>query len=271
LADEILTEGEGQIKAMICIAGNPVLSSPNGERLAEAFDQLDFMVAVDIYLNETTRHADIILPAATGLEIPHYDIFFNSFSVKNTVKYSSPLFEKEDNQKYDWEITRKLISVITDQPESNLTPEIVLDNMLQSGIYGDQGLSLEMLKEHPHGIDLGALKPCLISRLQTNDDKIRIAPQLFVDDLERLKTTFFTEKKSAEEFPFQMIGRRLLRSHNTWMHNSYRLVKGRNECTMMLHPNDAESLQIQNGDKVKVTSRVGLYPYRKDGDMLGKG
>ena len=257
LADEILTEGEGQIKAMICIAGNPILSSPNGSRLAKAFDQLDFMVSVDIYLNETSRHADIILPAATGLEIPHYDIFFNVFSVKNTAKYSPPLFEKEENQKYDWQILRRLISILTDQPESQLTPEYVLDSMLQSGIYADQGLNLDILKEHPHGIDLGALQPCLISRLQTNDDKIHLAPQLFIDDLERLKSTFFAEKEFENEFPFQMIGRRLLRSHNTWMHNSYRLVKGRNECTLILNPKDAETLQIQNGDTVKVTSKVG--------------
>ena len=257
LADEILTEGDGQIKAMICIAGNPVLSSPNGERLASALSKLDFMVSVDIYLNETSRHADIILPVATGLEIPHFDIFFNIFSVKNTVKYSPPLFEKRLDQKYDWEILRKFISILTDQPESQLTPEYVLDNMLQSGIHSDKGLNLEMLKQHPHGIDLGALQPCLVNRLQTNDDKIRLAPQILVDDLARLKSTFFSNKSLSNEFPFQMIGRRLLRSHNTWMHNSYRLVKGKNECTMILNPRDAEALQIQNGDIVKVTSKVG--------------
>jgi anaerobic selenocysteine-containing dehydrogenase len=257
LADEILTEGDGQIKAMICIAGNPVLSSPNGERLASALSKLDFMVSVDIYLNETSRHADIILPVATGLEIPHFDIFFNIFSVKNTVKYSPPLFEKRLDQKYDWEILRKFISILTDQPESQLTPEYVLDNMLQSGIHSDKGLNLEMLKQHPHGIDLGALQPCLVNRLQTNDDKIRLAPQILVDDLARLKSTFFSNKSLSDEFPFQMIGRRLLRSHNTWMHNSYRLVKGKNECTMILNPRDAEALQIQNGDIVKVTSKVG--------------
>jgi anaerobic selenocysteine-containing dehydrogenase len=257
LADEILTEGDGQIKAMICIAGNPVLSSPNGERLASALSKLDFMVSVDIYLNETSRHADIILPVATGLEIPHFDIFFNIFSVKNTVKYSPPLFEKKLDQKYDWEILRKFISILTDQPESQLTPEYVLDNMLQSGIHSDKGLNLEMLKQHPHGIDLGALQPCLVNRLQTNDDKIRLAPQILVDDLARLKSTFFSNKSLSDEFPFQMIGRRLLRSHNTWMHNSYRLVKGKNECTMILNPRDAEALQIQNGDIVKVTSKVG--------------
>ena len=215
------------------------------------------MVSVDIYLNETSRHADIILPVATGLEIPHFDIFFNIFSVKNTVKYSPPLFKKRLDQKYDWEILRKFISILTDQPESQLTPEYVLDNMLQSGIHSDKGLNLEMLKQHPHGIDLGALQPCLVNRLQTNDDKIRLAPQILVDDLARLKSTFFSNKSLSNEFPFQMIGRRLLRSHNTWMHNSYRLVKGKNECTMILNPRDAEALQIQNGDIVKVTSKVG--------------
>lgn len=257
LADEILTEGEGQIKAMICIAGNPILSSPNGERLAEAFEQLDFMVAVDIYLNETTRHADIILPAATGLEIPQFDVFFNVFSVKNTVKYSPPLFEKTEEQRYDWQILRRLVSILKNEPESDLTPDKILDNGLKYSSYGKEGMSLEKLKQYPHGLDLGALRPCLIERIETKDDKIHLTPPLFVNDLPRLKNTFFSNQNSEEEFPFQLIGRRLLRSHNTWLHNSYRLVKGRNECTLLLHPKDAESLNIENGQAVKVRSKIG--------------
>lgn len=257
LADEILTEGEGQIKAMITIAGNPVLSSPNGERLAEAFDQLDFMVSVDIYLNETTRHADIILPSTTGLEVSQYDIFFNVFSVKNTVKYSPALFEKQPEQKHDWEIFRKLTSIFSKQPESSMTPELILDHGLKNGNYGKEGLSLEKLKQYPHGMDFGALRSCLVERLETQDGKIQLTPSFFVEDLERLKDTFFSNQKSKTEFPFQMIGRRLLRSHNTWLHNSYRMVKGGNHCTLLLHPNDATKLQIENKQIVKVVSKVG--------------
>ena len=257
LGDEILTEGEGQIKALFCIAGNPVLSSPNGNRLSKAFDELDFMVAIDIYLNETTQHADIILPAATGLEIAHYDIFFNVFSVRNSVKYSPPLFQKTDDQKYDWEILRRLISMLTNQPESNLTPEFVLDNALQAGTHAKKGLNLEVLKQNPHGIDLGALQPCLVERMQTDDGRIQLCPEILVADLERLKSSMAEEVKVEKDFPFQLIGRRLLRSHNTWMHNSHRLVKGRNECTLLIHPNDAERLGIENKSIIKVVSEVG--------------
>lgn len=185
LADEILTPGEGQIRAMITIAGNPVLSSPGGARLEQAFDSLDFMVSVDIYLNETTRHADIILPATTGLEVRHFDVFFNSFAVRNTAKFSEPMFEKTPDQKHDWEILRDLSLHLTGREDDGVTPEMMLDGGLKHGAYGEQGMSLAMLKANPHGVDLGALQPCLQQRLQTEDGLIHIAPQLYLDDLKR--------------------------------------------------------------------------------------
>jgi len=257
MADEILTEGEGQIKAMFCVAGNPVLTTPNGERLAKGLDGLDFMVSVDIYINETSRHADIILPGATGLETSHFDITFNAFAVKNVAKYSPPLFEKTEEQWHDWEILRKLTSILTGQPEMNLTPEVMLEGGLQASSHAASGMSLEKLKQYPHGIDLGALKTCLQKRIQTDDDKIRIAHPVFIKDLDRLKDTFFSTEKTENKFPFQMIGRRLLRSHNTWLHNSYHLVKGRNECTLIINPTDAQKLNIENGQLVNLSSKIG--------------
>lgn len=257
LADEILTEGEGQIKAMFCIAGNPVLSTPNGERLAEAFDQLDFMVAQDIYLNETSRHADIILPGATGLETSHFDVVFNVFAVRNVAKYSPALFEKTDEQRHDWEILKRLTSIFSNRPENALTPEMMLEGGLMASGYAKDGLNLEKLKQYPHGMDLGEMRPCIQQRIQTDDDKIQLTPKVYIDDLERLKSTFFNNQNTNSEFPLRLIGRRLLRSHNTWLHNSYRLVKGRNECTLIIHPTDAARFHIENGQIVKLSSNVG--------------
>jgi anaerobic selenocysteine-containing dehydrogenase len=269
LADEILTEGEGQIKAMITIAGNPVLSSPSGDKLAQAFDGLDFMVSVDIYLNETTKHANIILPATTGLENAHYDIFFNSFSVRNNVKYSPPLFEKAENQRADWQILKEISSRLTGLAVDNYTPEMVLDMELKSGPYGKQGMSFAKLLEHPHGIDLGALAPCLIKRLKTESGKIQLVPALYLEDLPRLQLVL-SQPAHNKAFPFELIGRRLARSHNTWTQNSRRLVKGKNPCTLQVNPEDAKSLGLKEGQRVSLSSEKGAVNIEItiDADML---
>jgi len=213
-------------------------------------------VAVDIYLNETTKYADIILPATTGLENSHYDIFFNSFSVRNNAKYSEPLFAKEDNQRADWEILKGIASGLTGIPNDGFTPELVLDMELKTGPYGEQGLSLKKLKENPHGIDLGPLQQCLIERIKTADGKVNLAPQLYLDDIPRLKE-MLSQPARDENYPFDLIGRRLARSHNTWTQNSRRLVKGKNPCTLQLNPKDAENLGIENGQLLSVSSNVG--------------
>ena len=257
LADEILTEGEGQIRAMITVAANPVLTSPNGARLAEAFKQLDFLVCVDIYLNETTQHADIILPATSGLECSYYDIYFNAFAVRNTAKYSPYLFEKTDTQRHDWEILKEISHRITGTENNGVTPEAILDYELRNGPYGHQGMSLEKLKQHPHGFDLGPLKPNLIKRLKTQDGKIHIAPELFLNDIPRLHQQAKQDAQTAQHFPFQLIGRRLPRSHNSWTQNSYRLIKGKNPCTLFMHSHDAKYLGVNSGDKVNVISAIG--------------
>ncbi len=270
LAEEILTPGDGQIRAMITIAGNPVLSSPGGAELEKAFDSLDFMVSVDIYLNETTCHADIILPSTTGLEVSHYDVFFNSFAVRNTAKFSEPLYEKTANQKHDWEILRDLGLHLTGREDDGLTPEIMLDGALKQGAYGEQGMSLEKLKANPHGVDLGPLQPCLEQRLQTEDGKLHIAPQLYLDDLKRLNDSGIINGGRNSNYPFAMISRRLARSHNTWTQNSHRLVKGRDPCTLQINPEDAAKLGLQDGQTAVVSSTTGSIqmPVELDEDMF---
>jgi anaerobic selenocysteine-containing dehydrogenase len=259
LAEEILTEGEGQIKSLITIAGNPVLSTPSGHKLAQAFDTLEYMVAIDIYLNETTKHADIILPGTTGVENSHFDIFFNSFSVRNTVKYSAPLFEKEENQRADWQILNELAARMSNaktDEQQQITPEMILDMELKQGPYGAQGMSLQKLKENPHGIDIGPLMPCLQERIKTANGKVNLFPQLYADDLPRLNAVMQQAAKNAQ-FPFDLISRRLVKSHNTWTQNSARLVKGKNPCTLEINSIDAEQLAIKTGQIVKVSSSVG--------------
>lgn len=264
LAEEILTEGEGQVRALFTIAGNPVLSAPGGDDLDEAFGQLDYMVSVDIYLNETTRHANIILPPTHGLENSHFDVFFNSFAVRNTVKYSPPLFEKTGKQKPDWEILKLLASALTGAPDDGVTPEQMLDFALQSGHYKEQGMSLQKLLDNPHGIDLGPLKSCLDARIRTADSKIQLAPQIFLDDLPRLMASAESNADERQEYPFDLIGRRLARSHNTWTQNSRRLVKGRNPVTLQLHSEDAKQLQVVTGDTVTVRSATGKIAIEVD-------
>ena len=256
LAEEILTEGEGQIKAMITIAGNPVLSTPNGQQLDQALEQLDFMLSIDIYINETTRHANIILPPATGLEVDHYDLIFHVLAIRNTTKYSPALFEIEDRQRFDWQILEELAHRLSGKPKLGLQPRQILDSALSKGPYPGQQLSTSKLMDHPHGIDLGPLRPCLPERLLTPDQKIDLVPKNMLQDLNRLHQHLEEELK-ASNYPFRLIGRRLLRSNNSWMHNAYRLVKGPEACTLLLHPNDAAQLEIGNGQLVKVQSRVG--------------
>ena len=270
LADEILTPGEGQIRGMITIAGNPVLSSPGGARLEQAFDSLGFMVSVDIYLNETTRHADIILPATTGLEVPHFDVFFNSFAVRNTAKFSEPMFEKTPDQKHDWEILRDLALHLTGREDDGVTPEMMLDGGLKQGAYGEQGMSLAKLKANPHGVDLGPLQPCLQQRLQTEDGLIHIAPQLYLDDLKRLDASGLLDQARNPDYPFAMISRRLPRSHNTWTQNSHRLVKGKNPCTVQMSVADADRLGLKDGQLAQVASPTGSIqlPVEINDDMF---
>src|SRR5712692_3179039 len=277
LAEEILTEGPGQIKALVTSAGNPVLSTPNGRQLDRALAGLEFMVSIDPYINETTRHAHIILPPSSSLERTHYDLVFHLLAIRNTAKFSHALFQPGAETRHDWEI---LLELQTRMEHTGLLgrlfgsvkrklikrffgPERILDLGLRFGPYGgklnpfSKGLPLRKLKEAVHGIDLGPLSSCLPGRLRTSDKRIDLAPEVLVKDVERVKSRFRDNASRHSNGDLLLIGRRQLRSNNSWMHNSQRLVKGKPQCTILMHPTDAAQRQLRPGQKVSVRSGVG--------------
>ncbi len=280
LAEEIESEGPGQIRALLTSAGNPVLSIPNGARLDRALKGLEFMVSIDPYLNETTRHADIILPPASPLQRDHYDLALNMLSVRNVAKFSPAVFSREGHERNDWEIffelyirlapkqaMRKLgrfaapIASVSERflraTLRHLSPKRLLDIGLRAGPYGNKGraggLSLKSLQASPHGIDLGALEPQLPGVLDTESQTIELCPETYLGDIKRLHQHLL----SVPDGGLVLIGRRQLRSNNSWLHNSQRLVKGKKRCTVLIHPNDAEKRGITEGAEVVVSSRVG--------------
>ncbi|THF87306.1 molybdopterin oxidoreductase family protein [Deinococcus sp. KSM4-11] len=245
MAEEMLTPGSGQVRALVTIAGNPVLSTPDGAGLDRALQGLEFMVSIDPYLNETTRHAHVILPPATGLEVAHYDVIFHHFAVRNTARYSEPLLPIGDDQRFDHQILGGLTQRLTGKAGS--PPATRLDLGLQHGPYRT---SLDDLRQHPHGVDFGPLTPCLPERLLTADSRLNLAPAAMLADLPRLHATL-----SFPVPPLVLIGRRDLRSNNSWMHNTPRLMRGPSRCTVQLNPADAPGLEP--GQDVVIQSRVG--------------
>lgn len=249
MAEEMETPGEGQIKALFVVAGNPVLSSPNGRRLDAALGTLDLMVSVDMYMNETARRAHYILPPAGPLEKDHYGMFLLPIAVRNFAKYSPPIFEKDADTLADWEILRGLAAAIEGREPSGSTPPQMLDSMLQSGPYKT---SLAELADHPSGKDFGALNPGMFpDRLKTKDKRITVARAELIADLDRLR------ESAAHDSRLRLIGRRDIRSNNSWMHNSARLVKGPERCTVMINPTDARARNLGDGSMAEVSSRVG--------------
>ncbi|MHC9295564.1 molybdopterin-dependent oxidoreductase [Mycobacterium sp. LTG2003] len=291
LAEEIDTPGEGQIKAMITIAGNPVLSAPDGDRLDRALDSVGFMVSVDPYLNETTRHADVILPPPPPSQSPHFDFALNNLAVRNNVRYSPPVLpsaERPDEAEIlarialivfglgpdgdpalvDEQVisttlakeTADPASPVAGRPVEELTAMIAsgpgyerrLDMMLRLGPYGDafgaepEGLTLARVKAAPHGIDLGPLRPRLLEVLRTSTGRIELAPEPLVADAARMRETLGRNPDG-----FVLIGRRHLRSNNSWMHNVPALVGGTNRCTLRIHPDDAAELGVTGTVVVK--------------------
>ncbi len=297
LAEEIDTPGEGQVRALFTVAGNPLLSTPNSGRLEKAVEGLDLMVSIDIYVNETSRHADVILPAPEPLEKAHYDLAFYQLSTRNIANYSPSVFEREGPA--EWEVFMRLAGVIAGRgPNADVAlfdgmviqtliqrevgneaspiagrdpaellealeprrgPERVLDFMLRSGPYGDgfgadpDGLSLDLLEQNPHGIDLGPLQPRLPDVLRTASGMIELAPEPIIEDLDRLRAAMARERNGG----MVLIGRRQLRSNNSWMHNLPALVKGKESCTLHIHPDDAERLGLANGETALISSAAG--------------
>jgi anaerobic selenocysteine-containing dehydrogenase len=300
LAEEIETSGEGQIRALITIAGNPALSTPNGERLSRALDSLDFMVSLDLYLNETTRHADVIFPALSPLEESHFDAVFNQFAYRNAARYSPPVFPTPTDRPQEWHTLLRLTGIVSGQgsnsdldalddfvaltqvqravgnsqspvyehdPEKLLAalaprrgPERIVDLALRTGPYGDgfrsqsDGISLTRLETHPHGVDLGPLQPRLPDALRTPSGKVELAPQPLVDDVARLRSSLARNHGNGQ---LHLVGRRHLRSNNSWMHNLPLLAAGRPRCTLHVHPTDAERLGLTDSSTARVQSRTG--------------
>ncbi len=299
LAEEILEPGEGQLRALITIAGNPILSTPASEKLDAALDSLDFMVSVDVYLNETTRHADVVLPGVTPLRRSHYDFAFYQLSVRNVANYSPPLFELPEDTPDEWEVLLRLGATLSGQgadadldslddalfamtvasavgdPTSPIHgrtaeaiyaasngwrgPERILDHLLRTGPYGDRygdnpdGLSLSQLAASPHGVDLGPLASRLPDDLCTPSGKVELAPPELIADVPRLRTLL----EGGEEDSLLLIGRRDVRSNNSWMHNVDVLVKGKERCTLQINPADATRIGVETGARAKVSSAAG--------------
>jgi anaerobic selenocysteine-containing dehydrogenase len=279
LREEIETPGEGRIRAMVTIAGNPVLSTPDGRSLARAFEGLDFMVAVDIYLNETTRHADVILPPTSALERDQYDLVFHSLAVRNTARYTPAVFAKDDDQRHDWQIFGALAARLQQRLRSKAplrarlvararmtaSPAVVLTGLLATG----RKVSMRRLRKHPEGVDLGPLRPTMPGRLQTKGKRIDLAPALVVDDLDRLRASLAAGDAAGPD-ELLLIGRRHKQDCYSWLHNTPRLTRGKPRHHLLMHPDDLAARGITDGARVTVTSRVGSVEVEATGvdDMM---
>lgn len=301
MAEEIATPGENQIRAMITVAGNPVLSTPHSVQLDAALADLEFMVSIDIYLNETTRHADVILPTPSALEKDHYDLGLLLYAVRNIANYSEPVIERDPSMPEEWETIVRLGAILqglgTDVAPAVIDDQLIaamvssgvaqssspifgrdadeivgqlsaknrhgtarmLDYLLQTGPYGaafganPKGISLDYLLANPHGVDLGALEPRIPEMLRTPSGRIELSPPQFIADLVRLEASI----DAHDATQMLLVGRRELKSNNSWMHNLKILTKGSLSCTAQIHPDDARRLGATDGDMVRIESRVG--------------
>ncbi|GAA5137395.1 molybdopterin oxidoreductase family protein [Alloalcanivorax gelatiniphagus] len=266
LREEIETPGEGQVRALLTVAGNPVLSTPDGSRLDGALRGLDFMAAVDIYVNETTRHADVILPPTTALERDHYDLVFHVLAVRDTARFTPAVFEKEADQRHDWQIFREITLRTTarldrkppwrkrlvQRARLTASPTLLVTALLRRG---SSGVTMAKLRARPSGIDLGPLRPHqLPERLPARSKRIDLAPALVVEDVARLAAVEPAGRRPDE---LLLIGRRHQQDCNSWMHNSTRLTKGRPRHQLLMNPRDLRERGLVDGSRVRVTSRVG--------------
>jgi anaerobic selenocysteine-containing dehydrogenase len=312
LAEEILDADDDRVRALITIAGNPILSTPDSNRLDEALASLDFMVSIDIYLNETTRHADVILPGSTPLRRPHYDFAFYQLAVRNVANYSPALYEMPEGTLHEWQVMLRLggvvagmgpnadIGVLDDMVFSTMVdraignpdspihgrerdgilvasrpeggPERILDFMLRTGPYGDgygadpEGLSLSTLEGAPHGLDLGPMQSRFPDDLCTPSGRVELAPEPLLADTARLREVVGRPRDGG----LLLIGRRDVRSNNSWMHNIDVLVKGKERCTLRMSPTDARRVGVSDGGMAKISTETGtlVAPVEVTVDMM---
>ncbi|HZR80966.1 MAG TPA: molybdopterin-dependent oxidoreductase [Candidatus Binatia bacterium] len=296
MAEEIDSAGDDRMRAMVTLCGNPVLSTPNGDRLGRALATLDFMVSVDIYLNETTRHAHVILPTTTAFEETNFDFLFQTTSIRNMARWSPRVFEPAAGALSHWRVMMEIAARLNDttvatyeqflfegmlsafvgvpggrcadvdpaaaraQLARESGPDRLIDLMVRSGPYGDRfdddaaGLSVAKLRAVPHAVDLGPLEPRLPDVLKTPGRRIPLAHELFVRDVPRLRAKL---AQSADARTLLLVGRRQLRNMNSWLHNVDLLARGRERCTLLVHPADAARLGLSDGGRARVRSRVG--------------
>ena len=233
-----------------------MLSTPNGRQLDRALGSLDFMLSIDIYLNETTRHADLILPPTSALNHDHYDLIFNAFAVRNVTRYNDALWARPQDERFDWEIFTGIGTRLAAKLGREFTaiPELehIINGLLKkSG--NREGTTLESLKATPHGVDLGALKPSLRARIETPDKQIDCAPAPMLADIARFNMSLLTTASKS----LRLIGRRHVRSNNSWMHNYHRLVKGKVRNHLLMHPDDLAAHGLESGQIIELTSRIG--------------
>lgn len=254
LREEILTPGDGQIRALITSAGNPVLSTPDGQALDAALPQLQFMLSIDIYMNESTRHADLILPPASFLSQDHYDSVFNAFAVRRVARLNQPVQTQADDERADWEIINGIgqaFATATGKAWQALPPP---KQLIAMGLArGSSGLGMEDLVAAEHGIDLGPLQPSLLRRLETASGNIEAAPELLMEALSKLTSN----TQNAQHNALLLIGRRDIRSNNSWMHNAPRLIKGKARHQLFMHELDLQQRGLADGNTVCVRSDVG--------------
>ncbi len=281
LAEEMETPGEGQVRALLTYAGNPVLSTPNGRRLDRALAGLDFMVSIDLYVNETTRHADVILPPAWGLAEDHVDLMFANYFVRNVARWSPAVVARKADERADWEILLALTERLGGGPSGNRVvdglakaagwfgfawhPDTMADLALRTGRYGDgfnpwsSGLNRRKLEAAPHGIDLGPLETGIARRVFHHDGKMHLTDGPFPGALAKLAATLPHAPAAGE---LLLIGRRELRTNNSWMHNVPAMVSGRERCVLLVHSDDARGAGVVHGDVAVLESRVYSGPLR---------
>lgn len=288
LAEEIETPGPGQVRALVTFAGNPVLSTPNGTRLAAALGRLDFMVAIDLYVNETSRHADVILPPAWALAEDHLDLIFSQVFVRNVARWSPPVVRRRSEERADWEILLELIERLGGGPSGKpavdrvlrvarrlgwrWTPGPTLALALRLGPRGDRflpwskGLNAKRLKRAPHGVDLGPLEPGVARRIVHRDRRVHLEIAPLLTALDKLPSEIDRARDPDE---LLLVGRRELRTNNSWMHNVPHLVSGRERCVLLVHPDDARRAGVGDGDTAILESRVhcGELPVRVSTEM----
>lgn len=286
LADEMLTPGDGQVRALLTVAGNPVLSTPNGARLTRALDGLDFMVAVDFYINETTCQADVILPPTSALERDHYDLVFHVLAVRNTARFTSAVLPPAADTRHDWEIFRELgLRMMRARRQDRrrvrgqaawreLRERVAREARLRTSptrivaallLTGRTGVTLRRLRKHPDGVDLGPLRASLPGRLRTTDRRIDLAPRLLLDELPTVAAALLPDGTQGRESDVEaeppdalrLIGRRHQRDCNSWLHNTERLTRGKPRHQLLMHPDDLAPRGLEDGQRVTVASKVG--------------